>query len=193
MRSLSLRAKLHILANSNNNISKALLTYFAFSCFWTFQKHQMKLFRASAHDRNTKWNFFMLLHTSETPNETFSRFCTRQKHQMKLFHASARDRNTKWNFSCFCTRQKHQMKLFHASAHDRNTKWKFFVLLHTTETPNETFSCFCTWQKHQMEIFRDSERLRKSKWRIFVLLHASEKEIIVINRQKKIWLRSPKR
>ncbi|ERJ98328.1 hypothetical protein HMPREF9145_1197 [Segatella salivae F0493] len=37
----------------------------------------------------------MLLHTTETPNETFSRFCTRQKHQMKLFHASAHDRKTK--------------------------------------------------------------------------------------------------
>ena len=36
----------------------------------------------------------MLLHATETPNETFSRFCTRQKHQMKLFHASAHDRNT---------------------------------------------------------------------------------------------------
>ena len=166
MRSLSLRAKLHILANSNNNISKALLTYFAFLCFWTFQKEQMEIFHASERFRNTKWNFFMLLHVTETPNETFS---------------------------CFCTRQKHQMELFRASAHDRNTKWNFFALLHTTETPNGTFSCFCTWQKHQMEIFRVSERLRKSKWRIFVLLHASEKEIIVINRQKKIWLRSPKR
>ncbi len=155
MRSLSLRAKLHILADSNNNISKALLTYFAFLCFWTFQKEQMEIFHASAHVRNTKWNFFVLLHTTETPNETFS---------------------------CFCTRQKHQMKLFRASAHDRNTKWNFFTLLHTTETPNGTFSCFCTWQKHQMEIFRASERLRKSKWRIFVFLHASEKEIIVINR-----------
>ena len=124
------------------------------------------LFYASERFRKSKWRFFMLLNVSETPNETFS---------------------------CFCTRQKHQMKLFHVSAHDRNTKWKFFVLLHTTETPNETFSCFCTWQKHQMEIFRDSERLRKSKWRIFVLLHASEKEIIVINRQKKIRLRSQKR
>jgi len=78
----------------------------------------------------------MLLHTSETPNETFSRFCTRQKYQMKLFHASAHDR-------------KHQMKLFRASAHDRNTKWDFFALLHTTETPNETFSCFCTRQKRK--------------------------------------------
>ena len=38
--------------------------------------------------------FFMLLHASETPNETSSRFCSRQKHQMKLFHASAHDRNT---------------------------------------------------------------------------------------------------
>ena len=36
----------------------------------------------------------MLLHTSETPTETFSCFCTRQKHQMKLFCASAHDRNT---------------------------------------------------------------------------------------------------
>ena len=180
MRSLSLRAKLHILADSNNNISKALLTYFAFLCFWTFQKEQMEIFHASerfrntkwnffhasAHVRNTKWNFFMLLHVTETPNGTFS---------------------------CFCTRQKHQMKLFRASAHDRNTKWKFFMLLHTTETPNGNFSCFCTWQKHQMEIFRASEWLRKSKWRIFVLLHASEKEIIVINQQKKIRLRSQKR
>ena len=36
----------------------------------------------------------MLLHASETLNETFLRFCTRQKHQMELFHVSARDRNT---------------------------------------------------------------------------------------------------
>ena len=36
----------------------------------------------------------MLLHTTETPNETFSCFCTRQKHQMELFCASAHDRNT---------------------------------------------------------------------------------------------------
>ena len=36
----------------------------------------------------------MLLHTTETPNETFSCFCTRQKHQMELFRASAHDRNT---------------------------------------------------------------------------------------------------
>ena len=84
-----------------------------FSCFWTFQKHRMELFHASAHDRNTKWNFFMLLHTTETPNETFS---------------------------CFCTRQKHQMKLFRASAHDRNTKWNFFMLLHMTELGNYLFS-----------------------------------------------------
>ena len=180
MRSLSLRAKLHILADSNNNISKALLTYFAFLCFWTFQKEQMEIFHASERFRNTKWNFFALLLTSETPNETF----------FMLLHTSETPNET---FSCFCTRQKHQMELFRASAHDRNTKWNFFALLHTTETPNETFSCFCTWQKHQMELFRASERLRKSKWRIFVLLHASEKEIIVINRQKKIWLRSPKR
>ena len=41
----------------------------------------------------------MLLHTAETPNETFSRFCTRQKHQMKLFHASAHDRKTKKKIS----------------------------------------------------------------------------------------------
>ena len=59
----------------------------------------------------------MLLHTTETPNETFSRFCTRQKHQMKLFHASA---------------------------HDRNTKWNFFVLLSDSERVNGEFSCFCT-------------------------------------------------
>ena len=64
-----------------------------FSRFCTRQKHQMKLFHASAHDRNTKWNFFVLLHASETPNKTFSRFCTRQKHQIKLFRASAHDRN----------------------------------------------------------------------------------------------------
>ena len=51
--------------------------------------------------------FFMLLHTTETPNGTFSRFCTRQKHQMKLFRASARD---------------------------RKTKKKIFTLLHTAET-----------------------------------------------------------
>ena len=43
--------------------------------------------------------FFMLLHTTETPNETFSCFCTRQKHQMKLFHASAHCRKTKKKIS----------------------------------------------------------------------------------------------
>ena len=56
--------------------------------------------------------FFMLLHASETPNETFSRFCTRQKHQMKLFHASA---------------------------HCRKAKKKFFTLLHTAERPKRRF------------------------------------------------------
>ena len=54
----------------------------------------------------------MLLHTTETPNETFS---------------------------CFCTRQKHQMKLFHASAHCRKTKKNFFMLLHTAERPKRRF------------------------------------------------------
>ena len=98
-----------------------------FSCFCTLQKDQMKLFHASAHDRNAKWNFFMLLHTTETPNKTFS---------------------------CFCTRQKHQMKLFHASAHDRNTKWNFFMLLHTAERLKRIFSCCCTLQKGQKEDFR---------------------------------------
>ena len=43
-----------------------------FSCFWTFQKHRMELFHASAHDRNTKWNFFMLLHMTELGNYLFS-------------------------------------------------------------------------------------------------------------------------
>ncbi|EFV05671.1 hypothetical protein HMPREF9420_0173 [Segatella salivae DSM 15606] len=57
----------------------------------------MKLFRASAHDRNTKWNFFALLHTTETPNETFS----------MLLHTSETPNGT---FSCFCTRQKHKRK-----------------------------------------------------------------------------------
>ena len=69
----------------------------------------------------------MLLHTTETPNETFS---------------------------CFCTRQKHQMKLFHASAHDRKAKKKFFMLLYTAERPKRRISCFCTLQKDQKEDFR---------------------------------------
>ena len=83
-----------------------------FLCFCTRQKHQMKLFHASAHCRKAKKKFFMLLHTAETPNETFS---------------------------CFCTRQKHQMKLFHASAHDRKAKKKFFMLLYTAERPKRRF------------------------------------------------------
>ena len=45
-----------------------------FSRFCTRQKHQMEIFHASAHDRNTKWKFFMLLHMTETPNGNFSRF-----------------------------------------------------------------------------------------------------------------------
>ena len=55
----------------------------------------------------------MLLHATETPNETFSRFCTRQKHQMKLFGASA---------------------------HCRKAKKKFFMLLHTAERLKRRFS-----------------------------------------------------
>ena len=50
-----------------------------FSCFCTRQKHQMKFFHASAHDRNTKWNFFALLHTTETPSGTFSCFHVARK------------------------------------------------------------------------------------------------------------------
>ena len=103
-----------------------------------YQKHYefILLFHASARVRSTKWNFFTLLHTSETPNETFSCFCTRQKHQMKLFHASAHDRNTKWKFFMLLHTAERPKEVFHASAHDRNTKWNFFALLHTTETPN---------------------------------------------------------
>ena len=39
--------------------------------------------------------FLTLLHTTETPNETFSRFCTRQKGQKEVFHASAHCRKAK--------------------------------------------------------------------------------------------------
>ena len=99
----------------------------------------MKLFRASAHCRNTKKNFLC--------------FCTLQKHQMKLFHASARDRKAKKknfmllhtaerpkrSFSCFCTLQKDQKEDFHASAHCRKAKKKFFMLLHTAERPKRRF------------------------------------------------------
>ena len=109
-----------------------------------YQKHYelILLFHASAHDRNTKWNFFALLLTSETPNETFS---------------------------CFCTRQKHQMKLFRASAHDRNTKWNFFVLLHTAERPKRRFPRFCTLQKDQKEVFHAAAHCRKTKKKISAL------------------------
>ena len=55
----------------------------------------------------------MLLHTAETPNETFS---------------------------CFCTRQKGQKEEFHASAHCRKAKKKFFMLLHTAERLKRRFS-----------------------------------------------------
>ena len=41
----------------------------------------------------------MLLHTAETPNETFSRFCTRQKDQKEDFHASAHCRKTEKKIS----------------------------------------------------------------------------------------------
>ena len=73
--------------------------------------------------------------------------------------------------------QKHYelILLFHASAHDRNTKWNFFVLLHTTETPNETFSRFCTRQKGQKEFFHASARVRKAKKKFFTLLHTAER------------------
>ena len=90
----------------------------------------------------------MLLHTTETPNETFS---------------------------CFCTRQKGQKEDFHASAHCRKAKKKIFTLLHTAETPNETFSCFCTRQKHQKEEFHASAHCRKTKKNFFMLLHTAER------------------
>ena len=83
--------------------------------------------------------FFMLLLTTETPNETFLRFCTRQKHQMKLFHAAA---------------------------HDRKAKKKNFMLLHTAERPKRRISCFCTRQKGQKEVFHASAYCRKAKKKI---------------------------
>ena len=43
------------------------------------------------------------------------------------------------------------------------------MLLHTTETPNETFSCCCTRQKHQMKLFHASAHCRKAKKKIFTL------------------------
>ena len=83
-----------------------------FSCFCTRQKHQMKLFHASARDRKAKKKNFMLLHTAERP---------------------------KRSFSCFCTLQKDQKEDFHASAHCRKAKKKFFMLLHTAERPKRRF------------------------------------------------------
>ena len=91
MRSLSLRAKLHIFADSNNNISKALLTYFAFLCFWTFQKEQIEVFHASEHFRKAKWKIFMLLNVSERPKRRFSCFWTFQKGQKLKIIASVND------------------------------------------------------------------------------------------------------
>ena len=70
-----------------------------FLCFCTRQKRQMKLFCASAHDRNTKWNFFMLLHTTERLKRSFSCCCTLQKDQKEEFHASAHCRKTKKKIS----------------------------------------------------------------------------------------------
>jgi len=49
------------------------------------------------------------------------------------------------------------------------------MLLHTTETPNETFSCFCTLQKDQKEDFHASAHCRKTKKKIFTLLHTAER------------------
>ena len=92
--------------------------------------------------------FFMLLHTTETPNETFS---------------------------CFCTLQKGQKEVFHASAHCRKAKKKISALLHTAEPPNETFSCFCTRQKGQKEEFHASAHCRKAKKKFFMLLHTAER------------------
>ena len=43
------------------------------------------------------------------------------------------------------------------------------MLLHTTETPNETFSCFCTLQKRQMKLFHASAHCRKAKKKISAL------------------------
>ena len=98
--------------------------------------------------------FFMLLHTTETPNETFSCFCTRQKHQMKLFHASAHDRKAKKNFFMLLHTAERPKRIFHASAHCRKTKKKIFTLLYTAERPKRSFSCCCTLQKGQKEDFR---------------------------------------
>ena len=58
-----------------------------FSCFCTRQKHQMKLFHASAHCRKAKKKFFMLLHTVERPKRSFSCCCTLQKGQKEDFRA----------------------------------------------------------------------------------------------------------
>ena len=84
----------------------------------------------------------MLLHASETPNETFS---------------------------CCCTLQKGQKEEFHVSAHCRKTKKKIFTLLHTAERPKRSFSCFCTLQKGQKEVFHASAHCRKAKKKISTL------------------------
>ena len=49
------------------------------------------------------------------------------------------------------------------------------MLLHTTETPNETFSRFCTLQKGQKEVFHASAHCRKAKKKFFMLLHTAER------------------
>ena len=96
----------------------------------------------------------MLLHTTETPNETFSRFCTLQKDQKEFFMLLLTSETPTGTFWCFCTRQKRQMKLFRASAHCRKAKKNFFMLLHASERPKRSFSRFCILQKGQKEDFR---------------------------------------
>ena len=103
---------------------------------------------ASERFRNTKWRFFMLLHTAERQKRSFSRFCTLQKGKKEVFHASA---------------------------HCRKTKKKFFMLLHIAERPKRSFSCFWTFQKGQNEDFHASEHFRKTKMKFFTLLNVSER------------------
>ena len=58
-----------------------------FSRFCTRQKHQMKLFHASAHCRKAKKNFFMLLHTAERPKRRFP--CLAKVVSRKVWHFRA--------------------------------------------------------------------------------------------------------
>ncbi len=125
---------------------------FNFSCLCRWQKHLFSIFHAYVVDRNTYFQFFMLMSLTETFIFSFSRLCRWQK---RLFFSIC----SFWNV------QKHENPPFALSETFRSMKNLHLLFLKRSEARKTSIWPFWNVQKHENPPFGLSETFRSTKTR----------------------------